>query len=125
MHAIILRLARRLRRRAGARRRALQLLRCNLTPAQLGDYDRNGTFLVVGGETARTYRIRHGWSMNVDELDAAGNVVRTWCFYPKGRLSTGDVMLAQKIALEAFEQEALQVANRMSLRTDPGEDLFQ
>ncbi len=125
MYAIILRLARLLRGHAGARRRALQLLRRNLTPVQLGDYDRNGSFLVTGGKTGRTYRIRHGWSMNVDELDAAGNVVRTWCFYPKGRLSTGDVMLAQKIALEAFEQEALQLANRMSLRTDPREDLFQ
>jgi hypothetical protein len=35
-----------------------------------------------------------------------------WCFVPKGSLVTGDVMLAQKIALETFECRALAVANR-------------
>jgi hypothetical protein len=40
-----------------------------------------------------------------------GAVARTWCFYPEGRLSKGDVMLAQKVALETFEGEALKIAN--------------
>jgi hypothetical protein len=31
---------------------------------------------------------------------------------PEGHLAIGDVMLAQKIALELFESEALMVANR-------------
>jgi hypothetical protein len=31
---------------------------------------------------------------------------------PQGRLVAGDVMLAQKVALELFENEALRIANR-------------
>ena len=40
--------------------------------------------------------------MNIDELDFAGNKVCEWCFLPEGNLAAGDVMLAQKIALETF-----------------------
>jgi transposase len=35
------------------------------------------------------------------------------CFRPEGTLATADVMLAQKIALELFEVEALKVANKV------------
>jgi hypothetical protein len=52
--------------------------------------------------------------MNVDELDSVGNRVCEWCFLPEGKLAAGDVMLAQKIALETFESQALAVANRGS-----------
>jgi hypothetical protein len=45
--------------------------------------------------------------MNVYELDRAGNIVAHWCFAPKGDLAMGDVLLAQKIALETMEREAL------------------
>jgi len=50
--------------------------------------------------------------MNVHEIDKAGRVKLGLCFAPKGSLVTGDVMLAQKIALETFERRALAVANR-------------
>ena len=50
--------------------------------------------------------------MNVHELDEAGRVKLALCFVPKGYLVTGDVMLAQKIALETCERRALAVANR-------------
>jgi hypothetical protein len=33
------------------------------------------------------------------------------CFVPEGHLPVGDVMLAQKLALESFEVEAIKVAN--------------
>jgi hypothetical protein len=33
------------------------------------------------------------------------------CFAPKGYLPIGDIMLAQKIALELFEADAIKVAN--------------
>jgi hypothetical protein len=39
-------------------------------------------------------------------------VVNQWCFGPQGNLAVGDVMLAQKIALETMEVEALARANR-------------
>jgi hypothetical protein len=49
--------------------------------------------------------------MNVDELNEQG--MRTaWCFGPEGELPIGDVMLAQKIALENDEQATLALANR-------------
>ena len=49
--------------------------------------------------------------MNIDELDEAGARSAAWCFGPEGNLPIGDVMLAQKIALENDEQIALAVAN--------------
>ena len=49
--------------------------------------------------------------MNIVELAANGRVNRRWCFAPEGALATGDVMLAQKIALETFELNALAIAN--------------
>ena len=45
-------------------------------------------------------------------MDEAGDPKMGWCFVPKGYLVPGDVMLAQKIALETDELNALAVANR-------------
>jgi hypothetical protein len=47
-------------------------------------------------------------------MDGAANPTMGWCFVPKGYLVPGDVMLAQKIALERDELAALAVANRIS-----------
>lgn len=94
--------------------RGLQLLKENLTPEQLASYEKNKHFDVKGGETGKTYRIRHGRQMNITELDAKGNRVCGWCFLPQGALVSGDCMLAQKTALELFETEALGIANRFS-----------
>jgi hypothetical protein len=52
--------------------------------------------------------------MNIDELDGRGARVAVWCFGPEGQLPIGDVILAQKIALETNERAALAVANRNS-----------
>ncbi len=49
--------------------------------------------------------------MNVEELDRNGRRVCLLCFVPKGELALGDIMLAQKLALELFEPQALAVAN--------------
>jgi hypothetical protein len=68
-------------------------------------------FEVIGSDTGTRYRIRHGRMMNIDELDSAGNKVCEWCFLPAGNLAIGDVMLAQKIALETYESGALAVAD--------------
>jgi hypothetical protein len=61
---------------------------------------------------AEKYRVHYGTAMNVYEIDEAGRVKLGLCFAPKGSLVTGDVMLAQKIALETFERRALAGANR-------------
>ncbi len=92
--------------------RALQLLKANLSPSQLREYEKYGCFEVVGGTTGRRYRIRHGHQMNVERLDSKGRREQVLCFMPEGRLPLGDVMLAQKCALELFETDVLYVANK-------------
>jgi hypothetical protein len=42
--------------------------------------------------------------------------LRGWCFVPKDNLVAGDVMLAQKIALETDERGALAVARNFLIR---------
>lgn len=100
-------------RRSEAHVRGMRLLRENLTPLQRQQYDRYGYFEVIGGKTGKRYRIRHGRSMNIDQLDRNGRRVCGWCFFPEGNLVTGDVMLAQKTALELFEVDTLRIANKM------------
>jgi hypothetical protein len=60
----------------------------------------------------KAYRIRYGSATNVYEIDGDGRSIVGWCFVPKGNLVAGDVMLAQKIALETNELRALAAANR-------------
>ncbi len=100
-------------RRSEAHERGMRLLKQNLTPGQLQQYSRYGYFEVIGGKTGKRYRIRHGRSMNIDQLDKNGRRVCGWCFFPEGNLVTGDVMLAQKLALELYESDALKTANKM------------
>jgi hypothetical protein len=96
-----------------ARVRADRLLAENLPQAQLEQFKDRGYFLVTGGDTGKRYRIRRGYQMNVEELDGNGKLSRVLCFMPEGHLAEGDVMLAQKLALELFESEALKIANRI------------
>jgi hypothetical protein len=92
--------------------KAVALLQPWLSPEQAEQYSSHRYFEVIGSDTGKRYRIRHGRMMNVDELDSVGNRVCEWCFLPEGQLAAGDVMLAQKIALETFESQALAIANR-------------
>jgi hypothetical protein len=68
---------------------------------------------VTGGDTGKRYRIRRGYQMNVEQLDGNGKLSHVLCFMPEGHLAEGDVVLAQKLALELFESEALKIANRI------------
>jgi len=97
---------------AAAHTRGMELLVEHLSPAQRVQYDRFKYFDVVGGVTGRRYRIRHGKVLNVEVLDSSRHrvCVLCLCFIPEGRLPVGDVMLAQKLALETFEIEAIKVA---------------
>jgi len=91
--------------------RGVRLLRENLTASQREQYDKRRYFDVIGGQTGRQYRVHDISTVNVEELDSEGKCVRKLCFHPRGPLVAGDVMLAQKIALELYELEALYVAN--------------
>ena len=97
--------------------RGLQLLKKWLSPEQFAQYDSKSYFEVTGCHNGKRYRISHGTSMNIHELDGAGCPCVGWCFAPKGYLVAGDVMLAQKIALETDERGALNVANKFFVPT--------
>src|ERR1700675_116759 len=99
----------------GGEARGLGLLKEWLSPEQFAQYDAKSNFDVTGCHSGKRYRISHGTSMNIHEIDGIGRPRFGWCFVPKGYLVAGDVMLAQKIALETDERGALAVANKFSL----------
>ena len=101
-----------LRRPNVSEARGLELLREWLSPEQLAQYDANSYFEVTGCNSGKRYRICHGTALNVYEIDLAGNPRNGWCFVPNAPLVAGDVMLAQKIALETDERGALVVAKK-------------
>ena len=100
--------------RLGAERtpegRSLRLLREWLSPVQRTQFAKKGYFEVVGGDTGKQYRIYPGAMLNVCEIDEKGRPRLGLCFRTMGELPIGDVMLAQKIALENCESSVLAVA---------------
>jgi hypothetical protein len=94
--------------------RGQALLRSWLSPDQLAQYDVHGFFEVVGSDSGKRYRIGRGHVFNIEELDGFGVAICTWCFCPD-KVAVGDTNLAQKIALETFERDALAIANRSSV----------
>ncbi|WP_371815075.1 hypothetical protein [Bradyrhizobium sp. CCBAU 51753] len=103
--------------------RAMALLRAWLSPEQRAQLDQYNRFDVIGSETGKRYRICYGTSTNVYEIDGRDRVVVGWCFRPAGSLVAGDVMLAQKIALETDERAALVVARPFPSSLPPRSDL--
>ncbi len=95
-----------------AQTRGDALLRSWLSSEQGCQWDLHGYFETIGSHTGKRYRLRRGKEMNIDELDSGGRVVAQWCFAPRGNLVPGDILLAQKIALETMERDALRIANR-------------
>jgi hypothetical protein len=101
-------------RSAQSEEKAVALLCSWLTPEQKKQWLSSGTFEVIGCDTGTRYLITYACTMNVHQLDQAGLSVAQWCFVPKGNLAPGDVLLAQKIALETMEREVLALANRQT-----------
>ena len=104
------------RRPSTREQRGLKLLREWLSQEQLAQYDAHRYFEVIGCQTGKRYRIYHGNGANVIELDDAALPRTGWCFVPTDHLVAGDVMLAQKIALETDERGALAAANNFTPR---------
>jgi hypothetical protein len=94
-----------------AEQRALELLKSHLSDTQLAEFNALGRFEVTGGDTGTRYVIRNFTSINIDQLNSEGEPVKGWCFGPQGNLARGDVLLAQKLALECFESQALERAH--------------
>jgi hypothetical protein len=91
--------------------RGVALLLANVTPRQRRQYMRHRHFDVIGGVSGTHYRLWHCFQQNVEELDQDGRRRWIWCFHPRETLVVGDVLLAQKTALELFEPEAIKVAH--------------
>ena len=98
-------------RAATPEQRGVTLLLANLTSRQRQQYLRDRYFDVTGGVSGTHYRLWHCFQQNIEELDAEGRRRWIWCFHPRETLVVGDVLLAQKTALELFEPEAIRVAH--------------
>jgi hypothetical protein len=92
----------------------LRILVQNLSAAQRNQHKQFDYFDVVGGETGARYRIHYGDHMNIEQFDASDQRKYVLCL-SKARLPVGQVMLAQKIALELFETETLRIANSLGV----------
>lgn len=100
------------RQRPEAEAKARKLLLEWLSPVQCKQYSLRGNeFEVVGNVSGRRYLIRYGNNANVERLDQDGVADARYCFVPRGALAVSDVMLAQKIALETDETNAIASAN--------------
>ena len=91
------------------------LLREHLAEPQRADYDRLKEFLVKA-QSGRTYRIKKGWSGNVELLDDEGAAIMRFCIHPSESCPDQDNMLAQKLLLESDEDAFDRIANKMRLR---------
>jgi len=102
-----------------AKSRARRLLFSMLNPMQQKQLDEKNYFdLTVHSQdgSQKTYRIEHGYAGNVKLLGADGQPVRRYCIHADSRLPYEDQMLAQKLLLEANEQDFLRIANMTQLR---------
>jgi hypothetical protein len=104
-----------IRARKSAEQRGFALLRSWLTPEQAKQWNSRREFDVIGGDTRKRYRLTRGAVMNIHAFNSANRIVAQWCSAPAGNLATGDVLLAQKIALETLESRALAFANTSAL----------
>jgi|SRR5277367_4370506 len=94
--------------------KSIALLKSWLSPEQRKQFERCGQFDVIGSDTKTRYRINQDHSYNIHEMKNGSRTGVRWCVVPTGRLPVGDVMLAQKLALETDEVETLRIANRKS-----------
>lgn len=91
--------------RAAADAKARELLLSILLPWQKEQFEKHGWFLVKSKK--HVYRIRRGWSANIDRLDADGKVTDQLCIHPRQAIPLADLMAAQKLMLETDAEEQL------------------
>lgn len=89
-----------------AEKRAEDLLRLCLSPQQIEDLEKKKCFYVeIDGKSGKKerYRIDRGSHGNVKQIDDKGSIIRSFCIQPSG-VPVGDVLLTQKLWLEASEE---------------------
>lgn len=103
-----------------AQRRARDLLMSMLDEVQAEQWRAERAFTIETADGARRYRIRHGIAGNImlvkdgDREAPAGSWLRRFCFHayhPDGQIPVEDHVLAQKLYIEANEEDFLRLAN--------------
>jgi hypothetical protein len=97
--------------RDAADKRAERLLLQFLNPDQEVQYRKDRYFEVLSKDGTRRYRIRRGWAGNVTVIDLKGREVEKLCIHPDISVPQEDNLLAQKLLLEADEEEFRRTAN--------------
>lgn len=97
-----------------ANMRARRLLLRHLDPVQRKQYRKECSF-IVQAPSGNRYHIKRGRAGNVYQIEAGGRpVYQRLCALPDDRsLPLPDIMLAQKLALEANEEGFHRVAHRL------------
>jgi hypothetical protein len=98
------------KKREAAEKRAEELLMSVLSEEQRQTFKKDGHFIVRRGD--RRYRIRRGWSGNVDVIDRDGRLSHRMCIHPRENVPICDNLVAQKLMLEACEDHMISVANK-------------
>lgn len=106
--------AERAKKQREADARAEELLRRHLTLRQRRAYRRDRAF-TVRARDGTSYRIKHGWAGNVEELNRAGRPVARLCIHPRESVPVADNLLAQKFMLETDPEAFRKIANRTVL----------
>lgn len=102
-------------KRSEAAERARELLLKHLTPEQRETYVSNGWFVVEGGRSKKRYRIHtRTYAGNIDVLDGDKTEVRLCC-HCADAIPQHDHHLAQKLMLEAAEDDFLRAAKRRAV----------
>ena len=94
-----------------ARDKSIALLKSWLNPAQLAQYESNGSFDVTGSDGGR-YRIGPPSPFNIRVIEPEGHCGSAYCVVPHDISAPGDIQLAQKIALETDEETTIRCSNK-------------
>lgn len=97
------------KKKQAAKKKALTLLRMNLSRKQWNNYKELGYFEVIS-QKGNVYRIYEGRSRNIKRVKE-GKVVEVLCAHPKDQVPTGDTLLSQKLMLECMEDTFRHIAN--------------
>jgi hypothetical protein len=103
-------------RRRQAKEKATLLLMENLDSNQREQFQKAKTFIVHSRDGQRRYQIEYGIAGNVKLLREDGKPVTKFCIHPEDySIPVEDVMLAQKLMIEAAEDEFIRIANKTKL----------
>lgn len=95
------------------RDKSIKLFLSNLSDKQRNEYDKYRAITAVGNDTGTKYTINCASVAVMYNISYNQEFNRhRICFRPKDDLPLYDIFLAQKIALECFENETLKVANK-------------